>query len=412
MNLPAAELGLLAGEQERRLAALTAAKDQACRELRLESDSMRLINREALLADNLGAARLVTVDQLRLEAGSTLTLKPTSELMLHSPAASVVLEPGAALTLERGSALIVGEPNKGLGLLTQQIDAGKLVGAGLPFEPAATLIVGEPSKGLGRLTKSIEISSKLGEVGLLFDPAAALSGIMAEQYERPLRNFMLAADSLVRPVQEAVIQFAESMQPSLDAAKLWRQTLTEQAGSLSWLAGLGEWDAVNRLYERENYPIIGLPNVAEQITGALQGWQAPAVHVAQVAKLIEVDSQTWLPEQRPDSQPPPQNGNFGIAPAQPGQRADLLALLADELQAGRIDATKVISLVAQVAKLPPLAELQAELGKLEELEQAWRKTKGRKTPDRFAKDQNMSKATLYRRWRRLKELRLLLEVWQ
>ena len=34
INLPAAELGLLAGEQDRRLAALTAAKDQVCSELR------------------------------------------------------------------------------------------------------------------------------------------------------------------------------------------------------------------------------------------------------------------------------------------------------------------------------------------------------------------------------------------
>ena len=72
----------------------------------------------------------------------------------------------------------------------------------------------------------------------------------------------------------------------------------------------------------------------------------------------------------------------------------------------------MIRLVAQVAKLPPIAELRAELSELEALEKSWQQAKRRKTVDRFAADQGMSRATLYRRWERLRELRLMLVAWQ
>jgi hypothetical protein len=150
--------------------------------------------------------------------------------------------------------------------------------------------------------------------------------------------------------------------------------------------------------------IYGLPGQSYEIVGladaALWASQAPAVL-------------THRPEPQPPPKrlPPPQSGNFGIQPAQPGQPADLLTLLAEALRAGQAKPFEVISLVAQVATLPPQAALFAELSELEALEQAWRKVKGRKTPTRFAKDHDMSKATLYRRWQRLKELRWLLGAW-
>ena len=150
--------------------------------------------------------------------------------------------------------------------------------------------------------------------------------------------------------------------------------------------------------------IYGLPGQSYEIVGladaALWARQAPAV----IARRPE-------PQPPPKGLPPPQSGNFGIQPAQPGQPADLLTLLADALRAGRAKPFEVISLVAQVATLPPQAELLAELSELEALDQAWRKVKGQKTPTRFAAEHHMSKATLYRRWERLKVLRWLLGAW-
>ena len=303
-RLPAAEMGLLVGERDRRLSAMVAAKNQAIAELGLLDQP---------------ATSLLPATELRLAAGADLTLKPLSELMLRSPAASLVLEAGAALTLEPGSALIVSDIGKGLEWLTQPLGGN--------------------------------------EIGLLYKSAATLADTISVQYEHPLRNFMLAADDFVRPVQEATIRLAESMQPAWDEVKLWGQTLREQPSSLSRLAGLGEWDAVNRLYERANYPIIGLPNVAEQITGALQGWQAPAVHVTRAAILVEVEPLTKLPERRPGSQPPPQNGNFGIAPAQPGQPVDWQQALADALRAGLAKPEHIVQWLLQQdrgSQQPPL----------------------------------------------------------
>ena len=127
-------------------------------------------------------------------------------------------------------------------------------------------------------------------------------------------------------------------------------------------------------------------------------------------ELLYVPEPAPLPP--PKKQPPHQSGNSGISPAQPGQPADWRAALAADLKAGRAKPGDVFKLVAQVVTLPPVETLRAELRELEPLEQAWRRVKGRKTAERFAADHNMSKATLYRRWERLKELRLLLEVWQ
>lgn len=150
--------------------------------------------------------------------------------------------------------------------------------------------------------------------------------------------------------------------------------------------------------------IYGLPGQSYEIAGladaALWASQAPAV----ISRRLE-------PQPPPKRLPPPQSGNFGIQPAQPGQPADLLTLLADALRAGRAKPFEVISLVAQVATLPPQAELLAELSELEALDQAWRRAKSKKTPESFAKDHYMSKATLYRRLQRLKELRWLLGAW-
>lgn len=127
-------------------------------------------------------------------------------------------------------------------------------------------------------------------------------------------------------------------------------------------------------------------------------------------ELLYVPEPAPLPP--PKKQPPHQSGNSGISPAQPGQPADWRAALAADLKAGRAKPGDVFKLVAQVVTLPPVETLRAELRELEPLEQAWRRVKGRKTAERFAADRGMSKATLYRRWERLKELRLLLEVWQ
>ena len=195
---------------------------------------------------------------------------------------------------------------------------------------------------------------------------------LIEQFERDDRAWQMAKQAL-----EGSDQWRKLLEPALTARALWPEP--EQ------LAG------IYRQVEQYNLNLMA---------DALSASQAPA-------------ALTRRPEPQPPPKrlPPPQSGNFGIQPAQPGQPADLLTQLADALRAGRAKPFEVISLVAQVATLPPQAELLAELSELEALDQAWRKVKGQKTPTRFAAEHHMSKATLYRRWERLKVLRWLLGAW-
>lgn len=173
------------------------------------------------------------------------------------------------------------------------------------------------------------------------------------------------------------------------------------------------------------------------IVGHPTTWQPePGIRITQAGALLEIEpvkpfytvgqntlsygkpthELLYVPEPAPlqpaKRLPPPPNGNSGTSPTQPVQPADWRAALAADLKAGRAKPGDVLKLVAQVITLPPVETLRAELRELEPLEQAWQRVKGRKTPVRFAADHGMSRATLYRRWDRLKELRLLLEVWQ
>ena len=333
--------------------------------------------------------------ELRLAAGTELVLKLGAELLLRSPAAELVLEAGSTLALEKGSVLTVGEPSKEYGLLAQPLNTTRLTGLGLPFELRATL-----------------------------------ASIVAEQYERPIQDFTLSLD-----------HFTQSTQAAVKAAGLFVGE-TSKALLQGFTANLSKWP-IRGLTE----PVATSYSVGQSIPddwkvntdGSVPIRSSHHLFASEPANtpwltvkpFYEVEPKSWLvdrsgmipasdgllyvPAPQPPAKrlPPPQSGNFGIPPAQPEQPGgELLALLADALRTGRTQPSEVIRLVAQVAKLPPVAKLRAELAELENLEQAWLKAKRRQTVDRFAAGQNMSRATLYRRWERLRELRLLLEAWQ
>lgn len=86
--------------------------------------------------------------------------------------------------------------------------------------------------------------------------------------------------------------------------------------------------------------IYGLPGQSYEIVGradaALWASQAPAV----IARRPE-------PQPPPKKLPPPQSGNFGIQPAQPGQPADWQQALADALRAGQATAESIVQWLLQ-----------------------------------------------------------------
>lgn len=231
--------------------------------------------------------------------------------------------------------------------------------------------------------------------GTMTDYRAAIAGLglQSEQMQVAMRSALTYFTEPMTAYQEAV-QAANKRAVAEITAELGAALAPRAFVDSAWLEYFGtrqaSWpgEEIAELYQQFD---------VSQAAHILIGRQAPAV----ISRRSEPEPQ------------PPQNGNFGISPAQPGQPdSELLALLADALRTGRTQPSEVIRLVAQVAKLPPVAELRAELVELEELERGWQKSKKWQTVDRFAADHGMSKATLYRRWSRLRELRLLLEVWQ
>lgn len=454
INLPVAELGLQVTEREQRLSAPVAFINPPAAGLELHDQKV-----------TVGG---LSVGELVLGKGSTLALKPSTELLVRSPVAELVLEAGSTLALEKESALIVGLPslNKRETVLTKSLVAASDM---IDFAEAG---------------KTMLAALRTPDVWRASD--YHITG-----YDQTLHSSAGLAGSIVRPAQEAARQFAARTSEVLlkdfttglvglqsDLAAPVSGGLRQgsyQTGDVFRLTGptvLDEWKVSSdgsvpayklhsalpsSLHYREpdsdplyvtvkptasiNEPTITGVQLSPStfIVGHPTNWQLETgVHIAKVDALLEIEpvkpfytvgqntlsygkpayELLYVPEPAPlpppRKQPPHQkSGNSGTPPAQPEQPSgDLLALLADALQSGRTQPSEVIRLVAQVAKLPPLAELQAELSELETLETAWQRARGRKTPVRFAADHGMSKATLYRRWARLKELRLLLEVWQ
>ena len=190
------------------------------------------------------------------------------------------------------------------------------------------------------------------------------------------------------------------------AASLSAGRLFEQPDQAEWRKQIEAMLTPQVDWHEQLAGIYGLPGQSYEIVGladaALWASQAPALL-------------TRRPEPQPPPKrlPPPQSSNFGIQPAQPGQPADwqtLSYMLAEAIKAKRATPKDVIGLLAQVEGWQ-LEALLAEKKELEALEQAWLKAKRWQTPAGFAKNHNISKATLYRRWERLKELKLLLWAW-
>jgi hypothetical protein len=230
--------------------------------------------------------------------------------------------------------------------------------------------------------------------GTMTDYRAAIAGLglQGEQMQAAMRSALTYFTEPMTAYQEAV-QAANKRAVAEITAELGAALAPRAFVDSAWLENFGTMQAS---WPGEEMADLYQQFDVSQAAHILIGRQAPAV----ISRRSEPEPQ------------PPQNGNFGISPAQPGQPSGWQALLAEALRTGHAQPGEVIRLVAQVAKLPPVAELQAELIELETLDAAWQRARGRKTPVRFAADHSMSKATLYRRWARLKELRLLLEVWQ
>lgn len=439
MNLPAAEAALQAGEQEYQIAIQAAVRDFVTAELGLlEQRATKLPGAE-----------------LRIAAGAEVALKAGAELALRSPAASVVLEPGSVLALEKGSALIVGEPaisTRDALLTTHQVAASRLAGLGSSFETKAALIVGEPNTEYWRIAHPLG-ASRLADLGLSFEPGSALA-VGEPNYKKgltvpPLETIRLAGLDLSYEVGSALTvgepstglgRLAQPLGASLgrfidvDGLKLLERDVPiltsdllsykEPPQSFAFIkpiehplpkhkiVGAGDYTFDSSFYVTIGQPLEAPLHTAKPFyevepTKGLQFGleQTPEYRLRYVPETVS--------QPPPQKLPPPKSGNFGIPAAQPGQPGgDLLALLADALRSGRAKPDEVIRLVAQVTKRLPVAEKQVELNALEVLEAAWLRVKGRQTPERFAADHGMSKATLYRRWERLRGLRLELEAWQ
>ena len=133
--------------------------------------------------------------------------------------------------------------------------------------------------------------------------------------------------------------------------------------------------------------IYGLPGQSYEIAGladaALWASQAPAV----ITRRPE-------PQPPPKRLPPPQSGNFGIQPAQPGKPADWQTLLADVLQAGQATTESIVQWLLQQdrgSQQPPQWEFVRYIG--EQYEQnGWRYD----NMEAFARKHGIGRATLIR----------------
>lgn len=264
------------------------------------------------------------------------------------------------------------------------------------------------------------------ELGLL-SPARATSRLassLAEQQERMAQEWRIAVNEMMRPTMDAARRIGESFAGLADLAGLGGALLSP--AELAAIADIGQpvQRALDRLHKKNQWleqeqraiehlsgslqttkDVFGLPDV-DQMADALWARGEPAAYAARGGVLIEFEPPAWPPP--PGGQPPAQP----VQTAQPEQAAGWQAMLAAAMRAGQAQPDEVLRLVAEVAKLPPVAEMRAELAELEDLERAWQRAKKRQTAEGFAARHGLSRATLYRRWQRLKELRMMLEVWQ
>lgn len=264
------------------------------------------------------------------------------------------------------------------------------------------------------------------ELGLL-SPARATSRLassLAEQQERMAQEWRIAVNEMMHPIMDTTRRIGESFAGLADLAGLGGALLSP--AELAAIADIGQpvQRALDRLHKKNQWleqeqraiehlsgslqttkDVFGLPDV-DQMADALWARGEPAAYAARGGVLIEFEPPDWPPP--PGGQPPAQP----LQPAQPEQAAGWQAMLAAAMRAGQAQPEQVLRLVAEVAKLPPMAEMRAELAELEDLERAWQRAKKRQTAEGFAARHGLSRATLYRRWQRLKELRMMLEVWQ
>ena len=171
------------------------------------------------------------------------------------------------------------------------------------------------------------------------------------------------------------------------AASLSAGRLFEQPDQAEWRKQIEAMLTPQVDWHEQLASIYGLPGQSYEIAGladaALWASQAPAV----ITRRPE-------PQPPPKRLPPPQSGNFGIQPAQPGQPADWQTLLADVLQAGQATTESIVQWLLQQdrgSQQPPQWEFVRYIG--EQYEQnGWRYD----NMEAFARKHGIGRATLIR----------------
>ena len=326
--------------------------------------------------DLMIAARDRAVAELGLGSSSPAAL--AKEAIIGWPAASSLATSLAEMDLFSSAIGLAGEDRYGIQQQLEQIRAG---GAALQATFDRAII---PEGLFSSFSESVKAAM----------PKYLLTGIEASA------NLFGTIDH--RAFIDSFGISADTVAASLSAGRLFGQV--DQA---EWRKQIEAMLTPQVDWHEQLASIYGLPGQSYEIAGladaALWASQAPAV----ITRRPE-------PQPPPKRLPPPQSGNFGIQPAQPGiapvDWQTLSHMIADAIKAKRASPKDVIGLLAQVEGWQ-LEALLAEKRELEALEQAWLKAKRWQTPERFAKDHGMSRATLFRRWGRLEELRLMVLAW-
>ena len=192
-----------------------------------------------------------------------------------------------------------------------------------------------------------------------------------EQFERDdRRSRQMAMQAL-----EGSDQWRKLLEPALEGSDQWRKLLEPT------FIDRAIWPGPEQLADL--YRQLGQPYDVSEMADILAARQAPAV----ITRRPE-------PQPPPKRLPPPQSGNFGIQPAQPGQPADWQTLLADVLQAGQATTESIVQWLLQQdrgSQQPPQWEFVRYIG--EQYEQnGWRYD----NMGAFARKHGIGRATLIR----------------
>jgi len=300
-KLPVAELG----QQLERLSGLdiaVAAKNRAMAEMGLDSVSPAALAREAIIGSpaSIKAAALAGTWLSGSPAASSITTWIAHVEQLQGPLVTCLAEMNKGYFASLAADMARYESAAALASMRATIPDGLLSSLKAPEGLLASFE--QPAWMAASLTAGLDRAYLLPE----HDMPAAWG--LIEQFERDDRAWQMAKQAL-----EGSDQWRKLLEPALTARALWPEP--EQ------LAG------IYRQVEQYNLNLMA---------DALSASQAPA-------------ALTRRPEPQPPPKrlPPPQSGNFGIQPAQPGQPAAWQEILADALQSRRATPEEIVQWLLQ-----------------------------------------------------------------